>query len=83
MTDRNAIMEIAQNCCGMICIHLEATGTTWIWGHNAKSEVKLQSAAGDSGTTFDSENIETLTIGARAKVKAVEFVPGEAGVPVV
>lgn len=80
--DRNVIDAIGGNCCGMVCIHLEATGLTWIWGHNAKQRVRLRTANGDSGTTFDSENIETVTLGARAKQKAVVFVPGEVGVPV-
>jgi len=80
-TDRNVIDELSNACCGMIVIHLEATGLTWIWGHNEKQRVRLRTSNGDSGTTFDSVNQEVVTIGARAKQKAVVFVPGEAGVP--
>lgn len=79
MTDRDAVMQIAGNCCGMVVIHLEATDICWIWGHKEKQRARLATAAGDSGNTFDSQNLETVTITARAKQKAVEFVPGEAG----
>lgn len=82
MTDRNAIMDIAENCCGMMAIHLEATGVLWMWGIDTKSRVRLTTGAGDSGTSFDTENIETVTVGARSKRKAVEFTLGVGGVPI-
>lgn len=76
MDGRNTIQEIAEACCGMICVHEESTGISWIWGHEKKQRVRLRTGAGDSGTTFDSSNQEVVTIGARAKKKAVRFVPG-------
>lgn len=79
--DRNVIEELANACCGLVCIHLEASGVAWIWGHLDKGRVRLRTANGDSGTTFDSANQEVVTIGSRAKNKAQVFVPGEAGVP--
>jgi len=80
--DRNTILEMANNCCGMIGIHVECTGVSWIWGTNDKQRIKLRTATGNSGTTFDNPNSEVLVLGARGSTKAAEFTPGEAGIPV-
>lgn len=81
-TDRNSIMELAGCCCGMVAIHGENTGTSWIWGFNETEEVFLTGVEGTSGTAKSDANEEILTLTASATSKAVEWTTGEAGIPV-
>lgn len=81
-TDRNVIMELAGCCCGLIVIHVEATGTAWIWGHNENQRAFLRTANSQTGKTVSELNQTTVTLGANASAAAIEFVPGEVGIPV-
>jgi hypothetical protein len=81
-TDRNSIMELASCCCGMVAIHGENTGVSWIWGYNETEEVFLLSDSGTSGTVKSDANEEILVLQATATAKAVEWTTGEAGIPV-
>lgn len=79
--DRNSIMDMANQDCGMVAIHIENTGVAWIWGYKSKQRCKLRTATGDSGAALTDPNQETLTIGCFSQEKAVEFTPGQAGIP--
>ena len=81
-TDTNSIMDLAGCCCGMVAIHGENTGLSWIWGYNETEEVFLSTVEGTSGTAKSDANQEILTLQAIATKKAVVFSPGEAGIPV-
>jgi len=54
--DRNSIMELASCCCGMVAIHGENTGISWIWGFDQTEEVFLTAADGDSGLAKSDAN---------------------------
>jgi hypothetical protein len=82
---RNAIIEMAQqSCCGMIAIHYENTGKTWIWGLVDKNRVKLLTAESDTGTALTDANQTVLTFQCLTTVDGLSrvFLPGVAGIPV-
>lgn len=72
-TDRNLIMEFADCCCGMVVIHTENTGVSWIWGYSDNEEAFLLSDDGSSGTLKSDPNEEVLVIQATATEKARTF----------
>ncbi len=80
--DRNSIMELANCCCGMVVIHGENTGVSWIWGFDQTEEAFLSAADGDSGAAKSDPNQEVLTLVANATKKAREWTLGEGGIPV-
>lgn len=80
MTDRNLIMDMANQACGMVAVHAEETGVYWIWGHTgtgSKKRVRLQTAVGDSGAALSDPNLETITLRCVAVAKSVEVADGE------
>lgn len=79
MTDRNLIMDMAGNACGMVAVHKEETGTYWIWGHTgtgSRKRVFVQTVEGDSGAALADANQETITLRCVATTKAVELADG-------
>ena len=77
---RNLIQDMANQACGLVCVHVENTGNYWIWGVEtigAKKRVaRLTSAEGLSGALFTDSNQETLTITCRTTEKARFIVNG-------
>jgi len=80
--DVNLIKDLADCCCGMVAIHGENTGTSWIWGYSETEEAFLSGVEGTSGTAKSDANQEIITLTAISTKKAVEWTPGEAGIPV-
>jgi len=78
---RNLIQDMANQACGLVCVHVENTGNYWIWGVEtigAKKRVaRLTSAEGLSGALFTDSNQETLTLSCRTTNKARFIVNGE------
>jgi len=72
----------------MVCIHLEETGTAFIWGilpsdvaEDKKFVVRMNTSARTTGRALnDSAQVE-LVLSARNIVPAAVFTPGWAGVP--
>ena len=81
--DRNTIMEFANCCCGMSAIHGENTGKAWFWGYGQTEEIQLLTDETTSGAAKSDANESVLVFQAIATKKAVEFTPGEAGIPIV
>lgn len=79
--DRNLIMDMAGQSCGMVAIWQERTGVTWIQGHVEKERFYLGGNESDSGATLTDPNQETVTLRCLSRAKAVEFTPGVAGIP--
>lgn len=80
MTDRNSIMDMAKNGCGMVAVHVEHTGVYWIWGHvevgTKKLPVYLGTNEGQSGAAITDSNQETITLTCRTTEKAVQLADG-------
>lgn len=76
-TDRNLIMDMAQNQCGLVAVHVEHTGEYWVWGYveigNKKLPVRLGTNEGQSGAAITDPNQETITITCRTTEKAVRL----------
>jgi len=66
---RNLIQDMANQACGLVCVHVENTGLYWLWGAEVigakKRPVRLTSAEGLSGALFTDSNQETLTLTCR------------------
>jgi pectate lyase len=80
MTDRNLIMDMAGQACGMVAVHMEETGVYWIWGHTgtgSRKRVRVQTVEGDSGAALSDANAETITLACVASTKAVELADGD------
>lgn len=79
-TDRNLIMDMANNGCGMVAVHVENTGKYWIWGDvevgGKKLSAKLSTNEGQSGTAIKDANQETITLICRTTAKAAEVHDG-------
>jgi len=78
---RNLIQDMANQACGLVCVHVENTGNYWIWGAETigskKRPARLTSSEGLSGALFTDSNQETLTITCRTTNKARYIVNGE------
>lgn len=78
---RNLIQDMANQACGLVCVHVENTGNYWIWGAETigakKRPVRLTSSEGLSGALFTDSNQETLTLSCRTTNKARFIVNGE------
>jgi len=78
---RNLIQDMANQACGLVCVHVENTGLYWLWGAEVigskKRPSRLTSAEGLSGALFTDSNQETLTITCRTTNKARFIVNGE------
>jgi hypothetical protein len=72
-TLRQRIEELANCCCGMIVIHTELTGVTWIWGDFVRRRARLATNDATSGTALADQNQEAMTVTASASKKAVAF----------
>lgn len=79
---REAIMELANCCCGLVIVHRENTGKTWIWGLTKEKEATLpigfgaqlsSGTTGTSGTAISDSNNETLSLQAISTFKAYEL----------
>lgn len=86
--DRKTIMELAgASCCGLVVIHKESTGNTWIWGldtadvSSTRIKGKLDTVTSDTGKLFEDQNKSELVVKAKSKYLAQKFTPGVAGVP--
>lgn len=79
--DRNLIMDLACNGCGMVAIHSENTGTFWIWGYNSRQRVFLQTAESQSGALLTDPNQNALTLRALASEMSIEWTPGSSAIP--
>lgn len=77
---RNLIQDMANQACGLVCVHVENTGNYWIWGAETvgakKRPARLTTAEGLSGALFTDSNQETLTISCRTTKKARFIVDG-------
>jgi hypothetical protein len=77
---RNLIQDMANQACGLVCVHVENTGNYWIWGAETigakKRPARLTNAEGLSGALFTDSNQETLTISCRTTNKARFIVDG-------
>ena len=78
---RNLIQDMANQACGLVCVHVENTGNYWIWGVETvgakKRPVRLTIVEGLSGALFTDSNQETLTLSCRTTNKARFIVNGE------
>lgn len=72
-TQRNKLMEMAQCNCGMVAIHGENTGLSWIWGFDETEEVYLLTGDRDSGTAKTDINQVAPVLQAAATQYAREF----------
>lgn len=77
---RNLIQDMANQACGLVCVHVENTGNYWIWGAETvgakKRPARLTSSEGLSGALFTDSNQETLTLTCRTTDKARFIVNG-------
>ena len=77
---RNLIQDMANQACGLVCVHVENTGNYWIWGAETigakKRPARLTNVEGLSGALFTDSNQETLTISCRTTEKARFIVNG-------
>lgn len=77
---RNLVQDMANQACGLVCVHVENTGNYWIWGSETvgakKRPARLTNAEGLSGTLFTDSNQETLTISCQTTNKARYIVNG-------
>ena len=77
---RNLIQDMANQACGLVCVHVENTGNYWIWGAETigakKRPARLTNVEGLSGALFTDSNQETLTIACRTTEKARFIVNG-------
>jgi hypothetical protein len=77
---RNLIQDMANQACGLVCVHVENTGLYWLWGAEVigakKRPVRLTSSEGLSGALFTDSNQETLTLTCRTTEKARFIVNG-------
>jgi len=79
MTDRNLITDIANQACGMVAVHMEETGTYWVWGHTgtgSKKRVRISTTEGDTGAALSDANVEVINLRCVAKEKAIELYDG-------
>ena len=72
-TQRNQIMSMAACNCGMVCIHKENTGKSFIWGYEKTEEANLFTGNRDSGTAKSDTNQITPVVQALATELAHEF----------
>lgn len=79
---RNVLLEMANCNCGMVAIHGENTGLSWIWGLLETEEVYLFTADRDSGTAKTDVNQVAPVLQAISTVYAQEFTLGQGGIPV-
>lgn len=79
-TDRDIIEDMAGQGCGMVAVHVENTGSYWVWGNvevgGKKLPARLTAAEGLSGTALTDPNQETITITCRTNEKADLLVDG-------
>ena len=71
--DINAIMALAACQCGLVVIHVENNGNTYIWGADETEEALLLNSNGDSGTLKSDPNQGEVFIQAIATKKARTF----------
>ena len=79
---RNSLEAMANCNCGMVAIHGENTGLSWIWGYDETEEVKLFTGDRDTGTAKSDTNQVAPVLQALATKYARQFVPGQVGIPV-
>ena len=72
-TQRLALTELASCNCGMVAIHRENTGLSWLWGFDETEEVYLLTALRDSGTAKSDTNQVAPVLQALATSFAREF----------
>lgn len=76
---RNVIEELRSCACGVVVIHLEASGKRFIWGLNSAQVgsigygAKLTGNEGTSGVVLGDTNQESITLTARTTAKAREL----------
>lgn len=70
---RNKLMEMANCNCGMVAIHGENTGLSWIWGFDETEEVYLFTGDRDSGTAKSDINQVAPVLQALATKYARDF----------
>lgn len=85
---KKTIKEIADaSCCGLVFIHKEATGLSYIWGLDttdiANSRIKgyLETSSRTTGGTFEDINKAALTFTAKQRLQAAIFTGGFAAIP--
>lgn len=78
--DRALVEDLANQACGMVAVHVENTGTYWIWGVETvggkKLPARLATAESDSGTALTDPNQTTITITCRTNKTAQVLVDG-------
>ena len=79
---RNVLLEMVACNCGMVVIHGENTGKSWIWGLNETEEAYLLTGDRDSGTAKSDINQASPVLQALSTTYAQHFTLGEAGIPV-
>lgn len=86
---RKSLLDLYnESPCGMVCIHLSETGTTFIWGilpsdvaEDKKFVVRMNTSARTTGRALNDASQVELVLSARNLVPAAIFTPGWAGVP--
>lgn len=87
--DRLSLLSLYDNSpCGLVVIHEEESGTTFIWGINPsapsvdeKYYAKISKSSRKTGKKFNDPAMVSYTLAARTTVPAAVFTPGWAGVP--
>jgi hypothetical protein len=87
--DRNHIEQLhGSSNCGMVVIHEEETGITWIWGINPKKPtvknkyaVKLEKSDRTTNEKLEDANQGSVSLKARTTALSTQFTPGWSGVP--
>ena len=87
---RTALINLFdESPCGMVCIHLEETGTAFIWGilptdtaEDKKFVVRMNTSARTTGRALNDASQVELQLTSRNILPAAIFTPGWAGVPI-
>ncbi len=89
IADRASLLELYSNsACGLVVIHLEETGTPWIWGllptdtaESVKFVARMEKSTRKTGKKLDDVAQTDIQLKAVNIVPATKFTPGWAGVP--
>jgi hypothetical protein len=70
---RNRIQELIDCTCGLVIIHVENTGDSWIWGFEDSEEAYWGEGTGGSGLAKTDPNQEVINLVASATEKCNTF----------
>lgn len=79
---RNLLSDMADQRCGLVLVHVENTGTHWIWGDilvgGKRRTGILTTQDGSSGTVFTDPNQESIEITCQTTSKEKTLINGSA-----